>query len=209
VVLANSHFRKPCIPGNATVSCMYNLKKNDSHRRRMFYCVGYPLRDFTLNRYRKKRLHLLIAAPFISDRYQLSKEQLNIESPSSDLWGEWTPSPRRSMSSQVKYLALVGNASHAGSRFVFKFDYMIMEINHSRHKIAFIQSNTKGLPIVLLMVRLPTFCHPFFNKLTKKLTANMILETSSSSVIVTFPIATPRQSTSNCISSVHTDVLFN
>jgi hypothetical protein len=33
----------------------------------------------------------------------------------------------------------------------------------------------------------------------------MIFETSSSSVIVTFPIATPRQSTSISISSVHTE----
>src|SRR5947207_14615541 len=56
------------------------------------------------------------------------------------------------------------------------------------------------------MTRLPTFCHPFFNKLTKKLTASIIFETSSSSVIVTFPIATPRQRTSRHVSQdLHSD----
>lgn len=47
----------------------------------------------------------------------------------------------------------------------------------------------------LLMTREPTFCHCFFNKLTKKLMANMMFETSSSELNSTLPIATARQST--------------
>lgn len=49
--------------------------------------------------------------------------------------------------------------------------------------------------MVALIVRLPTFCHPFFSKETRKLTASMTFPINSSSVIPTFPTATARHKT--------------
>jgi len=55
--------------------------------------------------------------------------------------------------------------------------------------------NLTGFPIVALICNVLIFCHPFFNKETKKLTDILIFCLNSSSVIANVPTAVPIQRT--------------